>query len=349
MRLSPLLLCAVVACAPESGPTPQPRPDPTSPAGGVPTGVPGGTPTTTAGTPTGTTTLPADCGNLPAGPRPWSTIGLATEEDFDFDADGYALVQSGGSVIGRDQFGDIKIVSATASWDASGIQVMYSGHVIVGAQDEGALKRVDPITGGDEVVVGSLTQPNGVEIGSDDRVYVSEFTTNGRVSWHDLATGDQGVVIANTFMPNGIVLSPDEQILYVGGSAPNGEPAILAVDRIDQDTWDSANVRVVWQHAGGDFDGVEVDVCGNIYTVEYTTGKVMRISPDGLNVEILADLDDPNPWWVEFNALRWGNGVGGWDPMVLYVTDRNMLFPVEIGVPGKPSPSSVWVNNGTWP
>ena len=94
---------------------------------------------------------------------------------------------------------------------------------------------------------------------------------------------------------------------------------------------------------GKDFDGVEVDICGNIYTVEYQTGKVVRISPDGADVTVIADIEDPGGWSVEYNSLRWGNGVDGWDPLVLYVTNRSYLFPIEVGIAGKPSPSSVWV------
>ena len=35
--------------------------------------------------------------------------------------------------------------------------------------------------------------------------------------------------------------------------------------------------------------------------------------------------------------MHWGSGVGGWDPNVLYVSDRDQgrLFAMNIGVPGK--------------
>ena len=265
------------------------------------------------------------------------------EEDFDFDSAGYALIQEGGNVIGKNLAGDVKLISTTASWDASGIQVLHTGEVVIGAQDEGSIKLVDPNTGGAVLLMGGMVQPNGLEIESTDRIYVSEMTTNGTVRWYDPGTGTSGTVIDNMYMPNGLVLSPDEQTLYIGGhSAGGANGAVWALDRIDQDTWDVANARILHEIPGRAFDAVEVDICGNVYTVEYETGKVIRIRVDG-TVEVLVDIEDPGGWGVEFNSMRWGNGVDGWDPTVLYVTNRLYLFPVEVGIAGKPSPSSVWV------
>ena len=339
MRFVPALL-ALLACGPPDDGDFEPK-DP-NPSGTLPTGTtPTGT-TTTGTTTTQTTTGPITCENLPSGPLTWSWLDIQMEEDFDVDDEGYALVQDGGNVVGRNLWGDFKLVSTSASWDASGIQVLHTGEIIIGAQDEGSIKIVDPTTGNGILLMGGMTQPNGLEIESTDRVYVSEYTITGRVRWVDPATGNNGVVLENTYMPNGLVLSPDEQTLYIGGHTNNGaNGAIIAVDRISDDVWDSANPRILHEMPGKDFDGVEVDICGNIYTVEYDTGKVVRITPDGASVEVIADIEDQGGWGVEYNSLRWGNGVDGWDPTVLYVTNREHLFPVEVGIAGKPSPSSV--------
>lgn len=339
MRVSTLLL--LLSCGSQSEGEYKPRL-----GGSTATGTAVGSPTTT---PTGSTTTPTKpepitCDNLPEGPLNWSWLDIQMEEDFDIDQFGYALIQDGGNVIGKNLSGDLKLVSTTASWDASGIQVLHSGGIVIGAQDEGSIKLVDPVTGGAVLLMGNMVQPNGLEVESTDRIYVSEMTIGGSVRWYDVATGDSGAVITGMHMPNGVVLSPDEQTLYIGGHTNAGaNGAIWAVDRLGPDTWDAANARVLHEMPGKDFDGVEVDICGNIYTVEYQTGKVVRISPDGADVTVIADIEDPGGWSVEYNSLRWGNGVDGWDPLVLYVTNRSYLFPIEVGIAGKPSPSSVWV------
>ena len=62
------------------------------------------------------------------------------------------------------------------------------------------------------------------------------------------------------------------------------------------------------------------------------TGKVYRISPDASQVDEVAEL--PSSW---IPNLRWGVGVGGWDPDVLYVADRDQgrVFAIDVGIPGK--------------
>jgi hypothetical protein len=36
--------------------------------------------------------------------------------------------------------------------------------------------------------------------------------------------------------------------------------------------------------------------------------------------------------------MQWGSGIGGWDPMAMYVLDisSNKLYEVPLGVPDKP-------------
>jgi len=292
--------------------------------------------------PTGGTGTGFDCDDLPEAPYSWDFLSITPEEDFDFDANGQILYQEGPNLVGLDLQGNFEVVSANVSIDPSGVQVMSTGEIIVGDQDGGQLELVNPANGNHIAIVSGLTQPNGIEIGSDDRIYYSEFTTTGRVRWYDPATDEQGIVIEDTYMPNGVVLSPDEQILYVGGHLDGGATAaILAVDRLGPDSWDP-EPRILYETTNGnDYDAVEVDVCGNVYTVEYDGGRVLRIPPEGGVAEPIAQLSDPEPFWLEYNTARWGNGHGGWEEDVLYVTNRNHVFPVYVGVPGKPHPTAV--------
>ena len=79
-------------------------------------------------------------------------------------------------------------------------------------------------------------------------------------------------------------------------------------------------------------DGLNVDACGYVYVTEYVDGVVWRINPDGTGLGKAATL--PSGW---IPNMHWGTGIGGWDPEILYVADRDegRLFALEIGKPGK--------------
>lgn len=85
-----------------------------------------------------------------------------------------------------------------------------------------------------------------------------------------------------------------------------------------------------YEFAGG-LDGVGVDVCDNVYVTEYTLGNIWRFGPEGGDPELAVETQT---FWIP--NMHWGNGVGGWDPNVMYVQDRftDELLAVEIGVPG---------------
>ena len=82
--------------------------------------------------------------------------------------------------------------------------------------------------------------------------------------------------------------------------------------------------------AQGGFDGINVDICGNVYITEYGTGKIYRITPDGVGTMV---VDLPSFW---IPNLRWGNGIGGWETDILYVTAYDRLYALEMGILGKP-------------
>jgi len=94
----------------------------------------------------------------------------------------------------------------------------------------------------------------------------------------------------------------------------------------------------------GYLDGMNVDACGNVYVTEYVLGKIWRFSPEGEEVEMVAQL--PTAW---IPNMHWGNGGGGFAERVLYVMDRMgawggggsgaKLYGVEVGVPGAPGPA----------
>jgi hypothetical protein len=273
----------------------------------------------------------ANCDDLPTGIVPYETINIPTEEDFDFDFDGFVLYQQGQDLVGHDQSGHFKVVSPNISSDASGIQVVGSGDIVVCSPDTDVLKYVDHLTGINKQLIGGLNFPNGLEVGSGDIAYWSELS-GGRIGWINTQNpAENGVVSDDVDAPNGLSLSADEQILYVAADS-GGISGLLALDRVSDHEW---SVPRLVLPTSASFDGVETDVCGNVYTVEYSTGRLMRVNPLTGDSVLLADLDDNGG---SYAALRWGNGIGGWEKDILYVTDRHLIFAVHVGAVGTPDP-----------
>jgi gluconolactonase len=180
-------------------------------------------------------------------------------------------------------------------------------------------------------VLSGLSNPNGLEVDLNGFVYVTE-QDSGRVRRVDPATGEFTVLADKLNNPNGISFSPDYSLLYIG-SYGGGTIHALAVDA-DGKPGELTLLVDLERHAGSEssLDGMGVDICGNIYVCQYEAGVVWRVSPDGIQIEKLAD---PDTSWIP--NLQWGSGAGGWDPHTLYVTDirDDVLYEVPIGVPGK--------------
>lgn len=325
------LLLLASACVENQQRSPPIKPDRTGP---TTTGT--GVTTTTPSSTTTTTPTDFDCTALPEGPFDIVPFDVQTEEDFDFDGDGFVVYQQNSTLVGVDQYGNERVYAAGVSGDPAGVQVLYSTDIVVAAQDSGTLERVNVQTGNTTTIISGLVQANGIEVGSGDRLYFTEFTTNGSVRWFDPTSGT-GEIISDATSPNGLALSPDEQVLYVAGGAFGGNSSILAFDRISDDKWEDAP-RVIYD-GNDEFDGVEVDMCGNIYTIEFSSGHLYRITPDGSDATLLAVVDDPQAGWTAWNSIRWGNDIGGWSSTSLYLTNRSNLWEVNLGVPGRQHPT----------
>ena len=78
-----------------------------------------------------------------------------------------------------------------------------------------------------------------------------------------------------------------------------------------------------------------VDACGNVYVCEYIAAKVWRIPPQGGVPQLVVNLSSQTSW---IPNMGWGSGLGGWDPLTLYVRDisSGKMYAVPVGVPGKP-------------
>lgn len=111
---------------------------------------------------------------------------------------------------------------------------------------------------------------------------------------------------------------------YVGTCKATGDGALNCRKENDGGGW--------WERGG--LDGMNIDVCDNIYFTEYLVGYIWRTDHQTNEVELAVES---NQWWIP--NMHWGNGVGGWDPDLMYVMEREQgkLLVVDVGYQGAPT------------
>jgi sugar lactone lactonase YvrE len=274
---------------------------------------------------TGDTGIPEDpCLAEPPPPGALQSLPISTEEDFDFDAGGLVLAQGGSALVGWDIDGGSRVVAVNIGPDAAGIRVLPSGQVLVALPETGTVRRVDPTTGGTALVLTGLSSPNGLEVGVDGQAYASEMAGD-RVRRFDPLTGE-GEIIAEIPRPNGLALSPDERTLYIGSDA-GGAGRVSAIERGDDGAWSPTPTSLFETDS---LPALATDVCGNLYAVEFATGRISRRRIRDGAVEELLDLPTG-----QTSSVRFAPGRGDWSRTALYITDRHTLYALEIGIPGR--------------
>jgi sugar lactone lactonase YvrE len=98
--------------------------------------------------------------------------------------------------------------------------MLRDGSAIIANVSNGALLRIYP-NGARKVVLGGLLYPNGLDVGPDGFVYVSENAA-GRVRRIDPETGDFSIVALGLFGPNGVAFGDDPQLMYIGSFEGSG-------------------------------------------------------------------------------------------------------------------------------
>ncbi len=261
---------------------------------------------------------------IPDPPGTYTETEFDTEEDFDFDGGGYLLTQSGGSIIARNRQGDTEIVPVPGMWDPSGMRVASNGDIVVAEPDLGVLRVVYRESGGNDMLASGMVATNGVAADSRGFVAFTDFSDNGRVGLVDVVFHDEYEIAASLPWPNGLSFTQDGERLFITVGFE-----IWVSERLSNTEF-TAPVPFAQFPENGGFTTIALDVCDRIYTVDYIFGKVWRAEPDGTGWTQIVDIFPAGA----FSAIRFGGGEGGWERDVLYVTNRNHLFAVPIGVNG---------------
>jgi sugar lactone lactonase YvrE len=272
-----------------------------------------------------------DCTNIPAGPFKLDSVAGATaSEDLAFD--------NMGNLIGSDDFSIYKATSAGNKTVfvpnmqfRAGLRALPTGDLVVADNTTGSLVRIDA-SGTKHTVKSGLVYPNGLEVDMEGRVYVTEHDAR-RVRRIDPYSGDEAIVVDGDIEnPNGLSFSPDYRTLYIGGFSGAGIIYALA---IGEDGTPGALTEWATGVGTGYLDGMGVDACGNVYVCDYEGYAIYRISATDKKRVLIIDGNDAG---LYLPNLQWGSGVGGWDPLTLYIPDgeNHGVYKTSIGVPSKP-------------
>jgi sugar lactone lactonase YvrE len=223
-----------------------------------------------------------------------------------------------------------------------GVRLLADGSIVAVDTAKSEVVRI-PTSGPDaytkQVLASGLTNPNGIAVGMDGRVYVSGLAivrVDPESKTHDVLHTYDGVFGGY----DGITFSPDYQTLYFDEEY-NDTGARIYRMTFDGDGEVDEVTPIATLPSQVKLDGMTADACGNLYVVEMS-GIIWRVTPAG-DVAVAADLTGAQiPGGAYLPAVNFGSGVGGWSRTRLYAMNwtgmTDGVFEVDIGVPGKAEP-----------
>ena len=192
----------------------------------------------------------------------------------------------------------------------------YVGHNIL---------KVDPATRAITVHAHNdkMNQPNDLAIADDGTLYASDPNWNKGTGqlWRIDTDGKTTRLAENMGTTNGIDLSPDGTTLYVNESAQRNIWAFtIAADKSLTDK------RLLKKFPDFGFDGMRVDVDGNLYVTRHGKGTVVVVTPKG---EVIREID-------VLGKMPSNLCFGGPDGRTVYVTEveKRRLVSFRVDRPG---------------
>ena len=172
-----------------------------------------------------------------------------------------------------------------------------------------------------------FNRPNDLTIDKNGNLFFTDPKSygknklDGRIFYYDFETDSVSLIQSNLAFPNGIGISPIDKKLYVCESAKS------RILRFNIESNNSISRKETFiELPGGDPDGINFDIYGNLYVAHFGGSTVYVISPNG---EIINKIKTPgkNPSNVEFAGL---------DKKDFYITEdeTNTIFKCRVSIPG---------------
>lgn len=251
-------------------------------------------------------------------------------EDFAFDGQGYLVAKQGPNLVRFDATGQTSNF-ASLPGNVLGLRYRSDGTLVAARPDQGEVVQISA-TGIVTEYVEDLLDPNGLAPDADGNVWATDLAGGRVLRLNPDATVDEIASGApEVSQPNGIVFDPARRaVFYTNSSA--GE-----IRRIDLAAPD-ARPSLVATVASATLDGLVLDTCGHLYTIDNKDRELYRVRLDknGAAVgepELLASF----PTGIA-NA-QFGSGPG-FNARALYVGGAaGSIYAVAVGIVGAPIPA----------
>ena len=172
-----------------------------------------------------------------------------------------------------------------------------------------------------------FNRPNDLIVLNNGNIYFTDPKNygkdklDGRLFFYNSGESKLYLTEDSLAFPNGIAISPLDKKLYVCESAKNQ----IVKFNINENGL-SYNKQLFIELPGGDPDGLDFDVKGNLYVAHFGTGTVFVISP---NATIIEKIKTPGN---KPSNLEFGDG----DLKTLYLTEdeTNSVYKIPVSIPG---------------
>lgn len=272
-----------------------------------------------------------DCDAIPAGPfAPVEQFsGFSGSEDLAFDGQGGMAGKNGGNVIVVDSAGT-ELASFSDPGPAYGLRFTADGDLLVAHFQTGVISQIAPDGSSSDFATG-IGGVNGLYPDFEGNVWATDFS---RVVRYDSAGTPTTIVSGGDGSgANGIIYDPDRGVAFF----TNYGAGRLAKVEIGADGSAGA-VTGLATVPGALFDGLSLDVCGNLYAVDNGNARVYRLALDGdaNAVGDATDIVDGNMQNIA-NA-QFGRGEGFEETSLYAAGNPGVVYRLDVGVPGAPIP-----------
>ncbi len=203
----------------------------------------------------------------------------------------------------------------------NGIVIDREGFLYIADYTEHNVLKIDPKT--KKITVHAhepkMNQPNDLALAADGTLYASDpnWKEGTGQLWKIDTKGKVTKIASDMGTTNGIDISPDGKTLYVNESVQRNVWAFPIKE--DGTLGEKKLVKKFEDHG---FDGMRIDVDGNLYITRYGKGTVVKMTPKG---EILKE--------IEVLGTRPSNiCFGGPDGKTAYVTEVDTMRLVQFRV-----------------
>ena len=227
---------------------------------------------------------------------------------------------------------DTFLVSSDSTFGkTNGLFALRDGSIIATDYGNGAILKIDNQGNVEKLITGyngvALNRPNDLTIDKSGNLFFTdpksygEDKLDGRIFYYDFNKDSLLLVQSELAFPNGIGISHVDGRLYVCESAKT-RIVSFTIDENGQ----LNDKKVFIDLPGGDPDGFNFDIEGNLYVAHFGGGNLYVISPSG---EILRKVKTPGlkPTNVEF---------AGEDGKTLFLTEveTNSIYKCRVNVMG---------------